>query len=141
MEVTDQSGCVYVWISSKPATTLGQNKGSSFARCCTSVTIIVLKGIKSPLSIKIHTMRSTLLLLLYTTITLEWLKMKKMVCTARMFSGCNNKCERILMHHRRSRGNVSKTQELLYSFVWLVSSYKLLNISPVFRKGFITSRV
>ena len=32
-----------------------------------------------------------------------------------MFSGCNNKCERILMHHRRSRGNVSKTQELLYS--------------------------
>ena len=118
--------CVSVWIISKEGTTLGYHKGSSSERCYTSVTIIVLKGIKSPLSIKY--VQSTLCLnsvLILVLVQIKWI-LNETICIARMFSGCNNKCERILMHQRRSRGNVSKTQEVVlhHNFVWLVSSYK-----------------
>ena len=111
LEVRDQSRCVSVWISLNAVTTLGYHKGSSFVRCTTSVTIIVLKGIKSPL---VHQNTTVWLLEKINIISLvqtDNAKMKSSTCTARMFSGCNNKCERILMHQRRSRGNVSKTQE------------------------------
>ena len=47
----------------------------------------------------------------YTGIGMNKIVVNETTCISRMFSGCNNKCERILMHQRRSRGNVSKTQE------------------------------
>ena len=127
--------CVSVWIISKEGTTLVYHKGSSSVPCYTSVTIIVLKGIKSPLSIK-YVQSTQCLKSRFTPVLvkIKWI-LNEAICISRMFSGCNNKCERILMHQRRSRGNVSKTQEVVlhHNFVWLVSSYKfyLISFSPI----------